>query len=45
MIGSRIGAFEIVSLLGEGGPPSLADALTRELPRDLAVAESARTSC
>lgn len=37
--GNRLGNYEIVGPLGEGGPPPLALALMGELRRGLAVAK------
>ena len=38
-VGQQLGSFEILSLLGAGGPPPLASALMRELRRGLAEAQ------
>jgi hypothetical protein len=40
--GARLGAYEIIGLLGAGGPPPLTVKI-RELRRDLAVANQATT--
>ena len=37
--GARLGSYDIVAALGEGGPPPLALALMGELRRGLAVAK------
>jgi hypothetical protein len=41
--GSRLGAHEIVGLLGAGGPASARDLIPRELRRGLAEAKESRT--
>jgi hypothetical protein len=38
--GTRLGPYEVIAKLGEGGPPSLAAAFGRQLRRGLAVAQA-----
>ena len=45
MIGTRMGPYEILAKIGEGGPAAARCDASGELWRGLAEAESARTSC
>lgn len=42
--GERLGTYDVIALLGTGGPPPLARAVTGELRRGLAGAQTTRTS-